>query len=183
MNTILQKRWFREPWAWFNLVLLLIAVVCASVMSVIAIQHTPAEIGSRWYKEGVLAKRERQQGVLINQLHLQGELGIASAGQITFKMQYDEKLATKDTLKEVDVSELKLYIEHPTNPDLDQTITLKRTDRGQYSGQLQSEISGKRRLLVSPASDLWYLTSQAYFPLAGNLMFTPEMVTGNYVSD
>lgn len=183
MNDIAKKYWYREPWAWFNLVLLTLAIVCASVMSIVAIQHTPAEIGSRWYKEGVLAKRERQQEVLINQLHLQGELGISQSGQITFDMQYDAKLATQERMKEVNVNELQLYIEHPTNPEFDQTITLKRTAVNQYTGQLQGQLSGKRRLLISPVSDLWYLTSQAYFPAAKKLTFTPEMVNGNYVGE
>tara|TARA_R110000868_G_scaffold242940_4_gene498618 strand:- start:910 stop:1437 length:528 start_codon:yes stop_codon:yes gene_type:complete len=166
--------WYQEPWVWFILILLTVAIIAASAMSIVAIQHTPAEIGSRWYQEGALAKRERQQDSLIRSLHLSATLDIAQTGKVLLTMTHDKADAQTEDLKEINVNVLKLYIEHPTDPAQDQVVTLHRGANGQYEGNLQARLSGKRRLLISPESDLWYVTSHGYFPVA-SITFSPDM--------
>ncbi len=175
MSSVIRNYWYQEPWAWFNILLLTIAVVAASLMSVVAMRHSPAEIGSRWYNDGALAKRERHQEVMIGAIHLQGQLTLAEGGVVELTLRHDAIYSDNPVLKEIDAPALQLYIEHPTDPEQDQMIEMKRVDAEHYSGKLRAALSGKRRLLISPDSDRWYLTASAYFPLANELVFLPEM--------
>lgn len=175
MNTLTRSHWYREPWVWFNLVLLTAAIISASWMSILAVQHSPAEIGSRWYNDGALAKRERHQEVLISAIHLQGQLTVAADGSITFTMQHDTVADDQAINSEINPDNILLYIEHPTEPEQDQVIKLTRTQPLHYAGKLDHALSGKRRMLISPASDRWYLTAAGYFPVSQPLNFTPEM--------
>lgn len=174
MQEVIRKSWYQEPWVWFNLLLLSAAVIAASWMSVIAVRNSPAELGSRWYNDGALAKRIRHEEVMIGSVHLVGDLAVSVDGVLTLTLQHDTS-ASKQILDAVNVAALQLYIEHPTAPDQDEIIKLTRIKENIYSGKLTGALSGKRKLLISPDSDQWYLTASAYFPPVDHIKFLPEM--------
>jgi len=175
MQEILRKSWYQEPWVWFNILLLSAAVISASVMSVVAMRHSPAEIASRWYVDDALTKGERHQKVMVGEVYLQGDLSVAMSGQITLTLRHDAKSPHQQVLREINVAALQLYIEHPTAPSQDEVIKLMRIKENIYSGKLTGALSGKRRLLISPDNDRWYLTASAYFPVSSSITFLPEM--------
>lgn len=175
MKACPRNYWYQEPWVWFNLLLLSTAIICASWMSILAIRHSPAEIGSRWYNDGALAKRERHQEALISAINLHGQLTFSANGSVTFFLQHDPVDQTQAVSREIDVHTLSLYIEHSTSPEFDQVIKLGKVSEFTYSGKLDKPMRGKRRLLISPASDRWYLTASGYFPASLPINLTPEM--------
>jgi hypothetical protein len=167
-------RWYQEPWVWFIAILLLTAVTAALFMTWLAMRNTPAEIGSEWYQEGALAKREREQAAVVQQINLHGELTITTEGKLQLTLQQD-KAPTAEQAKLVDATELILFLEHPVNPQLDQKITLKRTAHYLYTGQInQKAMHGRYNLLIRPDKDKWYISGKGYFPTTG-VKLTPDM--------
>lgn len=182
MQTLSRTRWYQEPWAWFNLVLLSVAVVVACYMTAIAMMHTPAELDARWYKEGVLAKQQKHEAHYIRQINLRGELTVTADRLVRFVLLSDQVALPPEQRASIQPDVLNLYIEHPSNPALDQTIKLTKLAEGAYSGQLSKSLSGKRHLLISPANEAWYLKSDGYFPSADKVTFTPNQ-TGEVVGE
>lgn len=165
--------WYRETWPWFIIILLSASILGAVSMSIIAFKHSPAEIDSHWYQDAALTKRKRQQVAFIKHLHLQAQLNLKQ-GDITLDLNYDPVKLTAAQKKLLDVEELWLYIAHPVKPEYDQKIHLQRMAEHRYHGQITAALSGKRQLLISPNSELWYLTSQAYFPVS-QIQFSPDL--------
>lgn len=176
MQLMSRTRWYQEPWAWFNLILLSVAVIAACYMTALAISHTPAELDARWYKEGVLAKQQRHEAHYIQQINLHGELSILANRSVNFTLMTDQVSLPIEQRSNIRPDELTLYIEHPVNPALDQTIKLSKVNDGRYVGQLAIPLSGKRHLLISPVNEAWYLKSDGYFPSAAKVIFTPNQV-------
>ena len=173
MYNVSGHRWYQEPWVWFNLILLTVAVIAASVMSIIAVRHTPAEIGSSWYQEGVLAKRERHQEALVAAMHLQALMNVSREGVIVVTLKHDHLAGKENQL--ILPATLTLYIEHPFATEGDQVIILKHMKDDEFTGKLKSALSGKRKLMLTSGDDSWFLMSSSYFPLSGPLTFLPVM--------
>lgn len=165
--------WYQEQWVWFILLLLGAAIAGAVAMSVIAIKNSPAEIDSHWYQDGALTKQKRQQVKFIKNLHLYADLQVQQ-GDVNCQIRHDDAKLTREQTEILDAAELWLYIEHPIKPSLDQKVQLRRIAKQRYQGKLASPLSGKRHLLLSPTSELWYLTSQAYFPTR-KIKFQPDV--------
>ena len=169
MNNVVS--WYREPWAWFNLILLSIAIVSCLIMTALAVSHTPAELDEHWYREGVLAKQQKQQEALIKSIDLRGEMTFSQDNKVTLYLSRDQMKLPAEDQKLIDRESLQLYIAHSSRPERDQKIELKRVSENHYSGMLMSEVKGKYSLMLSQKEQLWYLTSEGYFPLSSPLHF------------
>lgn len=181
MQTITRTYWYQEPWVWFNFILFGAAIVTACLMTIIAISHTPVELDARWYKEGVLAKQQKQEARFIRDINLRAELAI-SAGRMVRVVLFTDNNITEAQRINLQPGILNLYIEHPANSVFDQTIKLVRAADGSYVGQLSKRVSGKRHMLISPMNESWYLKSAGYFPSNDNVVFTPNQ-TGDVVGE
>lgn len=182
MQTVSRTCWYQEPWVWFNLILLTVAIIAACCMTIVAISHTPAALDVRWYKEGVLAKQQRQEASYIRDANLRAELSLSAGRIVRVVLLSNSVVLTGDQRLNIKPSMLNLYIEHPANATFDQTIKLTKSADGSYIGQLSKPVTGKRHLLISPINESWFLKSVSYFPSNDNVVFTPNQ-TGDVVGE
>lgn len=164
MSVVRERPWYRQFWVWFVIAIPLIAVIASLQFVYIAYTNQDALVRDDWYEDGKtinqsLARDERARA-----------LGVSAL--INFDDISGDVLLTLQAKQPVTADSLQLVFTHATRKALDQQLTLKHLQDGEYRGQLTRPLDGGFQIELS-GSD-WRLTANQHLPEpAGITLSTP----------
>lgn len=152
--------WYKEFWAWVA-ILLPASVIIACFFTVrIAFQNADSVVDASWRKNGLSVEKKIEQETAANLLGLEAALSISrKTGAVLLTLS--SQLKTKAVEKKLNaLSELTLSLEHPTQPQYDQKIDLKKTSKGLFKGEIHQFYSGVRYATLASKQGAWQLKSK-----------------------
>lgn len=153
--------WFRQPWFWFVMSPLIVAIFVVLSFVTISVFHADDRVVDNYYKQGRTINQSFEQEARAKALNLRAE--------VEFDMVSGEvllNLSGEDPLPEV----LHLMIGHPVNADQDQRVLLQKVRDGRYRGDLTSTLSHRRYLTLLPEHDVSQMRSAEWL-LRGEIQF------------
>ncbi len=132
--------WYKQFWLWFILTPLALLVMASFYLLFLAIVTSDGVIVDNYYKDGRGYVLRTEEDEFARNAQLDALLSI-QGDKITVKLTGE--LAPMP-------EELTLYISHPTSQNFDITRTLTHRGLGQYTGDINSEVTGRRILQLQP---------------------------------
>jgi len=147
MNQELTKAWYKQFWPWF-LIALPGSVVIASIATIIIASHNPdGVVVDDYYKAGLAINRNLSLEQQAHQLDIKSTLQLTDNGH--------EAHLDVHMQDHIGATTLLLRFLHPTLPDKDQHITLRRASATTYRGKIQPLSKGKWNVIVSSETPSW----------------------------
>ena len=126
--------WYKEPWVWFILGILGMAVVLGTSMLVIATKNPPGLLSDNYYDvgKGINTSLEREE--LAQRLKLKAALTLDNErGTVSLQLEgYSNP------------PQLVLNLISPTQPERDRRVVLQAQADGSYVGNLLDAVEGRR---------------------------------------
>jgi hypothetical protein len=126
--------WYKEPWVWFILGILGMAVVLGTSMLVIATKNPPGLLSDNYYDvgKGINTSLEREE--LAQRLKLKAALILDNErGSVSLQLEgYSNP------------PQLVLNLISPTQPERDRRVVLQAQPDGSYAGNLLDAVEGRR---------------------------------------
>ncbi|HZX29861.1 MAG TPA: FixH family protein [Rhodocyclaceae bacterium] len=143
------RPWYKEPWPWILMTGPLVVVVAGFVTAWLAVRSNDGLVADDYYKQGLAINQQLQRDQKAGDLGLEANVMragtqmrvmlAAGAGQA----KWPERLV--------------LRITHPTRAGMDHTVNLAAEGPGMFSGKLETEISGRRHVVLEDPSGQWRL--------------------------
>lgn len=149
--------WYKSPWLLLALSLLGICIVGNIVAVIVLSKYRPDEVNHAWYRKGLLTHHAKTQSDSVHHHAVQAILKLDTLTGEVF-VTLDSAHATKH------YKWLTLLLEHPIKAKFDQEVVLKPNGKNKYRGELDSQLLGKRYLLLKPKSNTWQLVKTVVFP-------------------
>lgn len=151
------KPWYRQPWLWFVIALPTVVVVAALYTVYIAFSNPPSMVDDNYYKEGLAINQSLAQDQRARELGLNAELLFdADSATVMVTLSGD-----------ADPQALQLKLTHPASEQGDISVVLTHLATGQYSGQLEGQLSHRyylRLLPIAPTAEQgWRLNGEIDF--------------------
>ncbi|MDX5373486.1 MAG: FixH family protein [Pseudomonadaceae bacterium] len=126
--------WYKEPWVWFILGILGLAVVLGTSMLVIATKNPPGLLSDNYYDVGKGINTSLEREDLAERLQLRASLVLDNErGTVGLQLQgYSNP------------PQLVLNIISPTQPERDRRVVLQAQADGSYAGNLLDAVEGRR---------------------------------------
>jgi hypothetical protein len=140
-----RQRGWREPWPWLLAAGPLLVVVASLVSAWLAMRNEDSLVAEDYYKRGLLINRKLAQEP-VHTSPISVALDVDSEGRVR---------ALVDGAVNPAPESLQLRLVHPGDAAHAQTVTLRRTEPGLYTGSLQQAPQG--RVLVTLESGDWRL--------------------------
>jgi len=167
-----QKPWYREPWLWFLIALILSSVGAGTTMVIIAMKNPDTVVRDDWYRDGRAIHRSLERDAEARRLGLVGELTV---DELTGELFFELKGAGTERLERLEIELL-----HPTLEKLDQTVVLRRAGPGiRFRGDLDRFIAGRWLAAVIPLGEMeesqrWRLKKRISLPASDPIRFDPK---------
>ncbi len=149
MNTIVTKRWYKEPWPWILMTGPLIVIVAGIATAWLAVVSSDGLVTDDYYKQG-LAVNQR-----LHRDHTAGELGLKGDLMVSGKALRLMLSSASEQQKLPDV--LTVRIMHPTRSGQDQLVEMRMEAAGFYGGQLVDSLSGRWLITIEDPEGNWRL--------------------------
>ena len=153
-----KKPWFKQPWLWFVLSVSIASVILSSIMVTVAIVGRYTLVSDNYYKDGMGINQTIEQDNMADHLGLKPTLEIIDGAVII------ELVGDKYHPKLQQQAYLTLKVLHPTVGDQDQVIKLLPTASGQFLGDLQTPIEGRRYIDLYAFDESWRIREEVTFP-------------------
>ncbi len=167
-----QKPWYREPWPWFLIALILSSMGAGITTVIIALKDPDPVVRDDWYRDGRAIHRFLERDAAARRLELVGELTV---DELTGELFFELKGAGTEGLER-----LELELLHPTLEKLDQTVVLRRSGPGiRFRGELDRFIAGRWSVAVVPLGEMeesqsWRLKKRIVLPASDPIRFDPK---------
>ncbi len=127
--------WYKEPWPWFIISIIVISITWGTIQLVIALQKADSVVVDDYYKSG--------KAINIDLTRDQNALQLAINASILIDDMSGEVRAKVSGQLHHFPETLKLSLLSPLFSDKDTTVTLRRTVSGDYVGQLEKFTPGR----------------------------------------
>lgn len=155
-----QSPWYKQTWLWFVLAPLIAVLVYTPFFIYLAVTTSDGIVKEDYYKvaRGLNIDHSREQ--VAQRLGIQGRLLLdGETGDVQLRLDSDEALP----------DELQLSLIHPTHQKYDQVLRMRTVDhQGLYSGNLQTQLQGKRYVIIEPLDQQWQLRLETTPPYQQN---------------
>ncbi len=166
--------WYKQFWAWFVLMPLLVVMVAWIPFMTIAVKDADDVVVDNYYKEG------RMINMRVDEDRAAAALGLS--GELFFDHQVGDVVLTLNTTDSSYVwpQQLQLYLDHPMEADNDRVIILTQVVDGRYQGELQSSLQNHWYLRLmpagaeqgeQPADGAWRIVTEVNFSEGNRLIF------------
>lgn len=160
MHEEAQAPWYKQTWLWFVLAPLIATVIYGTTFLYLSIVTNDGLVKDDFYKvaRGISEDPARENRAV--ELNINGQLTLDSlTGDVQLQLNSDEALP----------SELQLVLVHPTHQKYDQVLQLRSVgNSGLYSSSLQSQIEGKRYVILEPMDQSWQVQAETLPPYDHN---------------
>lgn len=153
-----KRPWYRQPWLWFVLSVPIASVILSSIMVTVAVVGKDSLVSDNYYKDGMGINQTIEQDQLADELELRPSLELVDNNIII------ELVGNSSHPKFKKQAFLTLKILHPTVSERDQIIKLLPTPSGQFLGEIESSIEGRRYLDLYAFDESWRIREELTFP-------------------
>jgi hypothetical protein len=165
--------WYRQFWAWFILIPLIVVVLVGISLLVISIKGSQDIVIDDYYKVGRMINQVVVQDKKASELGLLAELRFdLEVGGVLLNLSSSAGAVLPKTLL--------LYLDHPLEEDYDQSITMHQVLPGTYRADLEHKIDQRWyiRLTTDPkttvAGENWRIIDEL------NLSVTQQIIMGSH---
>jgi len=134
--------WYRQFWAWFLLVPLIVVVIASSITVSIAVRHSDDVVIDNYYKEGRMINERRDEDLRATQLGL--------VADIQFDQQVGELIVDIKHSKGTLPATLILAMNHPTSEQFDRYYNLQLISGRRYHTEVDQVLEHRWYLHLSP---------------------------------
>ncbi|MBV1786493.1 FixH family protein [Marinobacterium sp. D7] len=155
-----QSPWYKQTWLWFVLAPIIAVMIYAPVFIYLAVTTSDGVVKEDYYKVARGFNIDHTREEMAAQLGIHGRLMIDSVtGDIRLQLQGSGTLP----------QQLQLSLIHPSHQKYDQILHLRSVDgQGLYGSNLQSELVGKRYVILEPINKEWQLRAEIDPPYEQN---------------
>lgn len=147
--------WYRQPWFWFLTIFPLAAVLWGVTALVVSYSLDNSMVSDDYSKEGRGINMSIARDELAVELQLAGMLDLHDrSARLT--------LETGDGAANYPYLILKLY--HPTLTEYDRIVQFQRVSPGEYTGQLQEDVSGRWYYDLQGPDNDWRMKGDLQLP-------------------
>jgi len=152
--------WYKQTWLWFVLTPLIAVVIYGTTFLYLAITTMDGVVKDDYYKVARGTTVDNSKSVNAISLGIKGNILIdAVTGDVRLDLSSYNDLGNSLTVDLV----------HPTHQKYDQSITVRSTgSEGVYAGSLQSQLTGKRYLIISDTDSTWSIRREILPPYDQN---------------
>ncbi|HMW16359.1 MAG TPA: FixH family protein [Accumulibacter sp.] len=141
--------WYREPWPWLLMLGPLVVVVAGLYTAYLAVISNDGLVADDYYKQGLEVNQQSMRDRRAAELGIEAQLVVNGNGdRLRVYLRADPTTSLPN--------ELILRLNHPTQPGLDQRVTLTADGGGVFSGRL-TPFSGRRHLIIEDTQKQWRL--------------------------
>ena len=164
MTEVGVRPWYKEPWPWVLIAIILIPVVVAAVRLSIYREYKVEMVVDDYYKKGKAINQE------FDREKLAAEYGIAIFAEIT---EDSIVLDLNANRKAPEPANLIVSFYHATQSIKDQSVMATRRADGKFSALLDKSTIGKWQLTVEPNDKKWKVQKTIALPYTGKILITP----------
>ena len=152
--------WYKQTWLWFVLTPLIAVVIYGTTFLYLAITTMDGVVKDDYYKVARGTTVDNSKAETAQSLGIKGVVLIdALTGDIRLDLTSNNDLGQS----------LIVDLVHPTHQKYDQSITTRSVgSEGVYVGSLQSQLSGKRYLIISDPQSTWSIRREILPPYDQN---------------
>lgn len=156
--------WFKQFWPWMLIALPGVVVIACGFTIYLAFNADDSVVSDNYYKDGLAINKRLEQDERAEALGLGAE--------VKFDLEVgDVLLETTGLVK--DPEQLQLQIIHPTNGKRDITIVMHKLQGNRYRGDLDSSLSFRQYLRLSPVGDI----NTVEWRVNGEINFRKSMIS------
>ncbi|MDN4501472.1 FixH family protein [Alteromonadaceae bacterium BrNp21-10] len=163
MNDIVQP-WYKQFWPWFLITVPIITVIMSGYLIVLAFNTEDSMVIDDYYKEGKAINLQLAKIKRAKALNIRGQLFI----------EEQALRLSLDSNPPLDGSALTLDFHHPTLERLDFSLLLTLNAKGEYTAPLETTLSGKWSLTLSPFDNDWKLQQAVSLPRQGAIVLDTQ---------
>jgi hypothetical protein len=165
----LKRPWFKEPWLWFLMGIPGLTVIAGCYTLWLSLFSFDGLVTDDYVKQGLAINQMIERDDAARERGLQASV-MRNGQEIRVLLTSQGTVAPPDRLK--------LNLSHPTRSTLDYSIVLMKGNDGFYSGQLQTDVTGRRKIVLEDQDSTWrlkgnwQLSDEAHlqlFPPAANI--------------
>lgn len=150
--------WYKQFYPWMLIALPGTVVIACMFTIYLAVNADDSVVSDNYYKDGMKINQRLGQDIRARELGIEAELRFdLEVGDIVLEITGLEK----------DPEQLQLEIIHPTNDEYDRLLVLHRLQGNTYRGDLESNLSFRQYLRLSPVGDIndvdWRLNGDINF--------------------
>jgi hypothetical protein len=163
MQSDIQKKWYKQFWPWFLIIVPLTSMVLSFTMMNLAFTGEDSMVIDDYYKEG------RSINLKIQKLQQAKILNISTKMQV-----FSDYVEVTFISGEPESGEaLTLDFFHSTQKFKDFSVILLRDANGTYRAPLEENVSGKWQLSLHPFEENWKIQKVVALPQANSFALKP----------
>ncbi len=163
MNKSVQTAWYKQFWPWFLISIPLVSVILSGTMLNLALTTENSMVVDDYYKEGKAINQQLDRIENARAKNIRTEL-ITSGNAIALNFLSGKPNSGKA---------VKLIFSHATMASKDFDILLTMDASGTYRSIVQTPITGKWKVTLTPLSEEWKVSQPLSFPRSGAILFEP----------
>ncbi|EWH12276.1 hypothetical protein DS2_01105 [Catenovulum agarivorans DS-2] len=158
------RPWYKEPWPWVLIAIILIPVLVAAVRLSIYREYKVEMVVDDYYKKGKAINQE------FDREKLASEYGIAIFADITDDSIVLDLNANRKAPRP---ASLIVSFYHATQSVKDQSVMATQRADGKYSAILDKSTAGKWQLTIEPHDKKWKVQKTITLPSKDKVLITP----------
>ncbi|NDV91239.1 hypothetical protein GTH32_08615 [Alteromonas sp. 345S023] len=155
--------WYKQFWPWFLIAVPVITLVMGGVLLKLAISTEDSLVVDDYYKEGKAINATLDKELVARKLNITTDLTV-NDGSISVK--FHSGIPQEG-------SALKLNFYHVTLEERDTSLLLSRDANGIYRGSVDTPLTGKWRVSLTPIDESWKIQNIVLLPQSGAIKFNP----------
>lgn len=149
--------WYKQPWLWFILAPLIATLLYSTVYITASVVTHDGVVLEEYSKKAKAFHEDNTKTRAAAKLGLNGTLRFDL-------LTNDINVALNSSTGAELPPQLQLTIGHPTKSSLDLNTTLRQLTPGNYVGELNGSLKGRKTLIISPDDNSWLLINDAEPP-------------------
>lgn len=146
-----KKPWYKEPWPWILMAGPGVVIGAGVITAWLAISSNDGLVADDYYKQGLSINQQMKRDKAAESSGVRAEI-VRKGLDIRMQLRQSDNNSTLPPI-------LNLKIMHPTRAGLDQSLTLITEGKGEYSGKLASELTGRWHVTLEEPAGNWRLTA------------------------
>ncbi|MER2493034.1 FixH family protein [Catenovulum sediminis] len=165
MNQTDVRPWYKEPWPWVLIAIIVLPMLVAAVRMSIYSEYQVEMVVDDYYKKGKAINQEFDRETLAR------DYGIAIFAEVSDQQIL---LDVNRNQKAPQIASLIVSFYHSTQSHKDQQVMATARADGIFSADLLKATEGKWQLTIEPHDKSWKVQKVVQLPHQGKILITPH---------